>query len=92
MQGRCQTIKSDRDLPPQSTDANIYTYECTFCSDCVENVLRNVCPNCGGGFTRRLVRPSIARRGIRRDCQGHTGGEPLARNLRRRANSQFLPP
>jgi hypothetical protein len=45
-------------LPPDATDAMICTYECTFCSDCVGNVVRNVCPNCGGGFEKRPVRPS----------------------------------
>jgi hypothetical protein len=40
----------DRDLPPASTLARICTFECTFCADCVDNVLFNVCPNCGGGF------------------------------------------
>lgn len=48
----------DKDLPPQSTEACICTFECTFCSDCVENVLSNVCPNCGGGFSPRPIRPS----------------------------------
>ena len=48
----------DRDLPPASTDAMICTYECTFCADCVESVLGNVCPNCGGGFGKRPVRPA----------------------------------
>ena len=47
----------DRDLPPASPDARICTYECTFCADCVENVLGNVCPNCGGGFVSRPIRP-----------------------------------
>jgi len=45
-------------LPPDSTEARICTYECTFCASCVENVLRNVCPNCGGGFVPRPIRPS----------------------------------
>ena len=45
-------------LPPQSTEAMIYTFECTFCADCVENVLLNVSPNCGGGFKKRPIRPS----------------------------------
>jgi hypothetical protein len=47
----------DRDLPPASADARICSYECTFCADCVENVLHDVCPNCGGGFQPRPVRP-----------------------------------
>jgi hypothetical protein len=48
----------DCDLPPASTNARICSYECTFCVDCVANVLQNVCPNCGGGFTPRPVRPA----------------------------------
>jgi hypothetical protein len=38
----------------------ICTYECTFCRKCVEAVLSNVCPNCGGGFCERPIRPSQA--------------------------------
>ncbi|HTJ96645.1 MAG TPA: DUF1272 domain-containing protein [Rhodocyclaceae bacterium] len=45
-------------LPPDSTEARICSYECTFCADCVETVLKNVCPNCGGGFVPRPIRPS----------------------------------
>ena len=44
-------------LPNESKEAMICTYECTFCSDCVNNVLENVCPNCGGGFEKRPHRP-----------------------------------
>jgi uncharacterized protein len=44
-------------LPPASTEAMICTFECTFCADCVGKVLHNVCPNCGGGFEKRPVRP-----------------------------------
>jgi uncharacterized protein len=50
----------DRDLPPGSTEARICTYECTFCAACVEGVLGNVCPNCGGGFEKRPIRPARA--------------------------------
>ena len=45
-------------LPPDSTDAMICSFECTFCRSCVETVLRNVCPNCGGGFCARPIRPT----------------------------------
>ena len=44
-------------LPPASTAARICSFECTFCAACVEQVLGNVCPNCGGGFAPRPVRP-----------------------------------
>jgi uncharacterized protein len=49
-------------LPPDSLEAYICSYECTFCADCVENLLSNVCPNCGGGFCQRPVRPQHAHR------------------------------
>ncbi len=52
----------DADLAPGSEHARICSYECTFCADCVDNVLGNVCPNCGGGFVARPIRPSTARR------------------------------
>lgn len=48
----------DRDLPIDASDARICTYECTFCADCVDNILFNVCPNCGGGFVQRPIRPA----------------------------------
>jgi hypothetical protein len=47
----------DKDLPAEAVEARICTYECTFCADCVETVLFNVCPNCGGGFAPRPIRP-----------------------------------
>ena len=50
----------DRDLPPAATDARICTYECTFCAACVDGVLRDVCPNCGGNFQPRPIRPARA--------------------------------
>ena len=50
----------DKDLPPAAPDAMICTYECTFCAACVEGVLHDVCPNCGGGFSPRPIRPAGA--------------------------------
>lgn len=47
----------NKPLPPASLEARICSYECTFCATCVEEVLANVCPNCGGGFVARPVRP-----------------------------------
>jgi uncharacterized protein len=46
----------DKPLPPEALDARICTFECTFCAACVE-ALENVCPNCGGAFCQRPVRP-----------------------------------
>ncbi len=45
-------------LPPDSPEARICSYECTFCAACVEHVLGNVCRTCGGGFAPRPIRPS----------------------------------
>lgn len=48
----------NKPLPPQSLEARICTYECTFCAACVDDVLHDVCPNCGGGFVPRPIRPA----------------------------------
>ena len=48
----------DRDLPPDAADARICSYECTFCAACVEDLLHDVCPNCGGNFVPRPIRPA----------------------------------
>ena len=48
----------DKDLPPAATDAMICTFECTFCRDCVDSRLKGVCPNCGGNFSPRPIRPA----------------------------------
>ena len=48
----------DRDLPPESTEARICTFECTFCASCAENVFAGKCPNCGGNFVPRPIRPA----------------------------------
>jgi hypothetical protein len=49
--------RCDKDLPPEA-DARICSFECTFCSACAEGALSGVCPNCGGGFEPRPVRPA----------------------------------
>lgn len=47
----------NKPLPPDSLEAMTCSFECTFCRTCVERVLGNVCPNCGGGFCARPIRP-----------------------------------
>ena len=47
----------DRDLPPESAEARICSFECTFCEPCASGVLRGQCPNCGGEFVARPRRP-----------------------------------
>ncbi len=50
----------NRDLPNESTEARICTFECTFCNDCAETRLNHTCPNCGGELVRRPRRPAAA--------------------------------
>lgn len=47
----------DADLPAESADARICSFECTFCAECAEGVLKGACPNCGGAL---VVRPPRA--------------------------------
>ena len=42
-----------KDLPPDADDAMICSFECTYCTTCVETRLRGACPNCGGDLQRR---------------------------------------
>ncbi len=50
----------DKDLPPESAEAVICTFECTFCSSCSEKILNHTCPNCGGNLVKRPIRPRAA--------------------------------
>jgi uncharacterized protein len=47
----------NRNLLPDSPEAMICTYECTFCRDCAQSRLGGVCPNCGGNLVARPIRP-----------------------------------
>jgi hypothetical protein len=66
-------------LPPASLEARICSYECTFCADCVDGVLADICPNCGGGFAPRPIRPA-------RNWQGDNwlGKDPPSTRVRHR--------
>lgn len=57
MEIRLNCENCDKPLPNSSDEAMICTFDCTFCKDCVDNILQNVCPNCGGGFEKRPTRP-----------------------------------
>jgi hypothetical protein len=69
----------NRSLPPESTEARICSYECTFCATCVDELLENVCPNCGGGFVVRPIRPARNWKGD--NCLGH---DPASTTIRHR--------
>lgn len=71
----------DRDLPPTSAEARICSYECTYCANCVETVLANVCPTCGGNFVPRPIRPARAwRPELRLGLGHHPAGERRRRS------------
>ena len=48
----------DKDLPPDSNEALICSFQCTFCASWVATVLNGKCPNCGGELVARPRRPA----------------------------------
>ena len=79
-------------LPPDSLDARICSYGCTFCAACVDEILGNVCPNCGGGFVLRPIRPSKNWKG-----DNFLGKDPANARIRHKpvdpmAHATFLAP
>ena len=48
----------NRDLPPESAEARICSFECTFCAACAGETLQGICPNCGGELVARPIRPA----------------------------------
>jgi hypothetical protein len=66
-------------LPADSLEARICSYECTFCATCVQSVLMNVCPNCGGGFVPRPIRPARNWKG-----DNYLGKDPASTVVRHR--------
>ena len=82
----------NKPLPPDAEDAMICSFECTFCAACAKERLHNVCPNCGGGFERRPVRPS----GNWKE-DNHTGAYPPSDKIKHRpvdlaAHAKFAKP
>ena len=66
-------------LPPDALEARICSYECTFCASCADGILGNVCPNCGGGFEPRPVRPATNWKG-----DNFLGKDPASTRVRHR--------
>jgi hypothetical protein len=54
MRANCE--RCGRDLPHDSADAVICSFECTFCAACARGELAGRCPNCGGALERRPTR------------------------------------
>ena len=69
----------NKPLAPNAADARICTYECTFCAACVDEVLGNVCPNCGGNFVPRPIRPARNWKG-----DNFLGKDPASTKVRHR--------
>jgi len=69
----------NKPLPPAATNARICSYECTFCAECADTVLGNVCPNCGGGFVPRPIRPARNWKG-----DNYLGKDPASTTVRHR--------
>ncbi|HBV6370369.1 TPA: DUF1272 domain-containing protein [Klebsiella aerogenes] len=61
----------DKDLPPDSKEAYICSFECTFCIDCVTQRLNGQRPNCGGELLRRPIRPEASLRRHPASSQRH---------------------
>jgi hypothetical protein len=69
----------NKPLPPDSAEARICSYECTYCADCVDTVLHNVCPSCGGGFEHRPIRPAHNWKN-----DNYLGNDPPTANIKHR--------
>ena len=54
MRSACESCGAQ--LPQDSREAFICSYECTFCAACVAGHLAGVCPNCGGTLLPRPPR------------------------------------
>lgn len=66
-------------LPNESKEAMICSFECTFCRSCVDNILFNTCPNCGGNFEKRPIRP--AQKLIQCPAEAIASAQPTDTNL-----------
>ena len=82
----------NKPLPADATDAMICSFECTFCAACVTDVVANVCPNCGGGFTPRPVRPSRNWKGDNFTGKYPASTKPKTRPVDPDAHRQFAAP
>lgn len=66
----------DKDLPPESREAVICTFECTFCAACADTVFKGACPNCAGNFVPRPIRPAVMLRKYPASTERHLREQP----------------
>jgi len=79
-------------LLPNSREAMICSFECTFCRTCVEDILDNVCPNCGGGFSARPIRPAHPWRGENYLTAVPASAEIISKPVDRASHTAFAAP
>ena len=79
-------------LPPNAPDAMICSYECTFCEVCALTRLSNVCPNCGGNFQHRPIRPQAMLARHPASTQHHDVGVDEAAHARYFERYRTTPP
>lgn len=84
----CEHCK--RALPPHSTQAMICSFECTFCAVCVETLLDGVCPNCGGKFSPRPIRPKKNWNGDNFLGKYPPASRPVERPVEPKSHAQLL--
>ncbi|MCY4755393.1 DUF1272 domain-containing protein [Pelomonas aquatica] len=77
-------------LAPDALEARICSFECTFCARCAEGLLGNVCPNCGGGFVPRPVRPARNWKGGNHLGNYPARAEPKLRPVDLEAHAQLV--
>ena len=58
---RSQCERCGASLGPNAENAWICSFECTFCTECVEGALRGACPNCQGELVKRPRRNDLKR-------------------------------
>lgn len=66
----------DRNLPPESTEAVICSFECTFCAACADEILKGACPNCSGNLVRRPIRPAAMLKKYPASTERHLRAQP----------------
>ncbi|MCF2523606.1 DUF1272 domain-containing protein [Bradyrhizobium sp. G127] len=66
----------DKNLPPDSREAMICTFECTFCATCADTVFSGMCPNCCGNFVPRPIRPAVMLRKYPASTERHLREQP----------------
>ena len=90
LQLRPSCAHCDSALPPDSDEAMLCSFECTFCRDCVAWVLQGVCPSCGGNFASRPIRPVTAWREGKSLGDNPASKERVHKPVDQKAHGEFV--